>query len=132
LTPRTDVTHVFADWALAAYLNRSGTYGYGALPKTIQPRLSWLLPAIGSYPFDSQKSTRGLHLTPWGNGYLQFTIGKAADVRLNISGSAAHLSAAVVLQDSHGAVATGVRRVTFQPGGRASIIVRGFGGFYDR
>jgi hypothetical protein len=132
LTPRTDVTHVFADWGVASYLNRIGTYGYGTLPKTIQPRLSLLLPAIGSYPFDSQKSTRGLHLTPWGNGYLQFTISKAADVRLNISGPAAHLSAAVVLQDSHGAVATEIHRVTFQASGRGSLIIRGFGGFYDR
>jgi hypothetical protein len=129
---REPLTQVFADWGVAAFLNRHGVYGYGSLPSYVEPAPTWLLPGIGTYPFDSGKVAGGLHLAPWGQGYVRLTINKAADLRLSVKGPATRVAVAAVLQDPTGAVGTSVRWFSFNPDGRGELTIRGFGGFYNR
>jgi hypothetical protein len=126
------LARVFADWGVAAFLHRHGVYGYGPLPVSLEPSPALLVPAVDAYPFDTQKFGGGLHLTPWGTGYIRLTINRAADLKLSVSGPAARISVAAVLQDPTGAVGTSVRWMTFQPNGQGVLLIRGFGGFYNR
>jgi hypothetical protein len=130
--PKVTLSQVFADWGVGTYLNRRGVYGYGSLPAYLVPAPTWLVPEVETYPYDSQRTAGGLRLTPWGQGYVRFTITRAADLRVSVSGPAARILVAAILQDSTGAVGTSVRWMTFQTDGRGELVVRGFGGFYNR
>jgi hypothetical protein len=131
--PHADAGSAFADWGVAQYLDRTGSYGYRSFSGELRRQPSLALPEVRSYPFDSAPaSSEQLRLDPWGQAYVRFDARGNHTLRIEVDGQVAPFRIAAILQDSNGVVQSTVRWLKSRSSGSMNYSLAGFGGLYDR
>ncbi|MGI8827727.1 MAG: hypothetical protein ACR2JC_19260 [Chloroflexota bacterium] len=97
----SDVRQVFAEWAVALYLNKGANGTFARLLHGFQFSPHLARKTVTVTTAGSQYSnSRGIRLQPWGNGYLRFETTTFGYLRLTAQSSFDRLRAAIVLQNS--------------------------------